>query len=86
MGEILFQIIFEIGAYFVGKTFLNIFVPNIGIEQLTKQKSSPKWKWKGFTYKKGNRKYFYAEAIQFIGLLVIVFATILLIGAFNYAN
>jgi len=82
----LFQIIFEIGAYFVGKTFINIFIPKIGIEQSNKQRSSPKWKWKGFTYKKGSKKYFYTEAIQIIGLVVIVFFTILFAGIFNYAN
>ena len=86
MGEFLFQIVFEVGAYFIGKGFVATFIPGIGIEKLAKQKSSSKWKWKGLTYKKGDKKYFYTEAIQMIGLAVIVVSFLFIIGVFKYAN
>ena len=86
MIELLFQIFIEVGAYFIGKCFAKVFIPSIDIEKLSKQKSSPKWKWKGFTYQKNDKKYFYTEAIQVIGLLIIVFVAIVLIAMVQYAN
>ena len=86
MGELLFQIVFEVSAYFIGKGFLKVFIPHIGIEKLEKQKSVPKWKWKGFVYEKGSKQYFYTEAIQLIGLLLIIFIIVLTIGIVQYAN
>ena len=73
MGEIFIHIVFEIGCYFVGKHFVRVFIPSIGVERIDEQKELKGWKWKGFTYRKGENKYFYAEAVQLIGMVVVIF-------------
>ena len=74
------------GAYYIGKFFVRVFIPFIGVEKLEKIKTTPKWKWHGFTYQKNSKKYFYAEALQVIGLLLIMVFFVLIVTIIHNAN
>lgn len=67
--EIFFHIFLEIISYPVGKFVSRIVFPNISIETDKSVKSHKSWKWDGFTYTRGSKKYFYIEGLQVIGVL-----------------
>ena len=86
IGEILGQVILEVVAYGIGKAVAIILLPHFFIEPLTEQRSMPPWKWRGFTYRKDGRRYLYTEAIQLLGLAVLLACTIGALAVAHYAN
>ncbi len=77
--EVVGQFIFEVLAYGTGKIFALVLVPHIGIEPFEQQRSAPRWKWRGFSYLKGGRRFLYTESIQLLGLgvwIIIAFGAI----------
>lgn len=82
LAELLFQIVFETIAYGIGRAFLLVLAPHIGTElEVTPPKHS--WKWRGWTFERGGRKYFFVESVQLVGLLVmIVFAVLAALAAY----
>jgi len=54
-----------------------LFLPHLGIEPLSKQKSMPRWKWRGFTYMQSGRRYLYTESVQLLGLAIVM---VLIVG------
>ena len=84
--EIIGQFLFESVAYGVGKAIAVVFLPHLKIAPLQKQKSMPRWKWRGFTYKRGSHRYLYTESIQLLGLCALILIGLALIVAVAYAN
>ena len=66
--ELIGQFLIEVLAYGTGKIFALVLIPHIGIEPFDQQRSAPRWKWRGFSYLKGNRRFLYTESIQLLGL------------------
>ena len=78
--ELIGQFIFEVLAYGTGKIFALVFVPHIGIEPFDQQRSAPRWKWRGFSYLKGGRRFLYTESIQLLGLGVWIIMALVVIA------
>lgn len=77
--ELLFQVIFEIAAFGVGRGFVMIFMPWYGVEPVTRedpQRNS--WKWRGFSYLESGRRTLRAETVQLIGLAILVGVTVMI--------
>lgn len=70
LAELLFQIVFETVAYGIGRAFLLVFAPHIGSELEVSPSPKHSWKWRGWTFQRDGRKYFYVESVQLVGLLV----------------
>lgn len=70
--ELLFQAVFETIAYGFGRAVLLVFAPHIGTEFEVATPPKHTWKWRGWTFERGGRKYFYVESVQFIGVLVMI--------------
>lgn len=77
--EVVAQFILEVLAYGVGRAVAAVFLPHFSVESLGMQKSMAPWKWRGFSYKHGSKKFLYTESIQVLGV-----ATMLLVGAAIY--
>ena len=82
--EIIGQFIVEILAYGTGKFFALVFIPRIGIEPLEQQRSAPRWKWRGFSYLKGDRRFFYTESIQLLGMAVWILVALVVVAFFHW--
>jgi len=84
--ELLFQLVFEIVLYGVGRAVLLVFAPHIGVESQTKQaKSSSKWwDWRGFSFMHNGKRYLYLESVQLVGLATIVSLIVLVVLANKY--
>ena len=78
--EVIGQFIFEVLAYGTGKIFALVLVPHIGIEPFDQQRSAPRWKWRGFSYLKGDRRFLYTESIQLLGLGVWIIIALVVIA------
>lgn len=81
MGEFVAKLALELISYPVGRVCAAFLLPWLSVEPLHKQKSAPRWKWRGFTYKRNNRTCLYTESVQLLGALtmllpVVVFALI----------
>lgn len=67
--ELIAQFVFEVLAYGTGRAFAFLLVPRLGVEPIERQRSAPRWKWRGaFTYQIGNRRFLYTESIQLLGI------------------
>ena len=77
--EVIGQFIFEVLAYGTGKIFALVFIPRLGIEPLERQRSAPRWKWRGFSYLKGDRRFLYTESIQLLGIVVWIFMALVVV-------
>lgn len=86
IGEIIFQGVFEVACYGVGKMMAIIFLPHIGIEPLEKQKAMPPWKWRGLTYEKSGKRFLYTESLQLLGLAMLIILGIGLILVMRHAG
>lgn len=78
MIEALFEILF----YYIGKFVASILFPKIHISESTQEPKLSFKKYSGLTYVKGKKKYFYTQAVTFIGLIfcIIVGTIIILIS------
>jgi hypothetical protein len=73
--ELLFHFVVEILLYQTGKFFAPVLVPHLEAEKFDRQKIMPSsFKRQGFTYRRGKKRFLYAESIVFIGLLVWLIA------------
>ena len=82
--EVLLHGFLEIFCYGVGRGFLLLVAPHYGVDT-SDDASRSKWKWHGWSFERGGRRYFYFEAVQLAGLLVI-FALLALIGLASYLS
>lgn len=73
--ESIFHVIVEILFYKTGEFFAPFLFPHLKIETFERQKIMPSsFKRQGFTYRRGKRRFLYAETISLIGLLAWLFA------------
>jgi hypothetical protein len=78
--EVVGQFLFEVLAYGTGKICALVLVPHIGIEPFEQQRSAPRWKWRGFSYLKGGRRFLYTESIQLLGLGIWIIIALVVIA------
>jgi hypothetical protein len=74
MVEFITRLILELISYPLGRACAAVLFPWLGVEPLHKQKQAPPWKWRGFTYKRGNRAFLYTESVQGLGVMVMLLA------------
>lgn len=82
--EIIGQFVFEVLAYGTGKLFALLFIPRMGIEPLEQQRSAPRWKWRGFSYLKGDRRFLFTESIQLLGIVTWIFIALVILAFFHW--
>ena len=74
------RVVLETIAYFTGKALVLVAMPGFELEPFERQRSASRWKWQGFTYSTGGRRFLYLESVQLLGLAVWI-----VVGAFVYA-
>ena len=73
IAEFLFEIVFEFVAYGVGRAFLLVLAPRYGVElDVDPGPSKRSWKWRGWSFERGGRRYFYVESVQLVGIAIII--------------
>jgi len=84
--ELLFQVVLEVVAYGVGRAVLLVVAPRCGVETQVKSPKAPKspWTWRGFSFMRAGKRYFYVEAVQVVGLAVILGLIVIVVLANNY--
>jgi len=81
--ELLFELVFEIVAYGVGRAVLMVFAPHVGVETQTKSPDRS-WSWRGWSFIRDGKRYLYIESVQLIGLAVIASLVVLVVLANKY--
>jgi hypothetical protein len=84
--ELIAQILLEVVLYGTGKLFAQILVPHVGIEPFDRQRSAAGWKWRGFTYSKGNKRFFYTESIQMLGFVVWLVVGLMILAGLHLSR
>jgi hypothetical protein len=74
MAEFVARLVLELISYPLGLACASVLLPWVSVEPLNKQKQAPRWKWRGFTYKRGNRTFLYTESVQLLGVVTILLA------------
>lgn len=75
MIEEFFKALFEILFYHIGKFVASILFPKINISESAQEPKLSFKNYSGFTYVKGKKKYFYTDAVTFIGLIFCISIT-----------
>jgi len=76
--EFIFHVVVDILAYQTGKVFARILLPHLKIEPLDRQKIAPTgFSRRSSTYRRGKRRYLYAESIQALGIAVWIVAVVI---------
>ena len=83
IGEVIFRVVAEVVLYNTGKIAAWAFAPGISVEPFAKQKSLTARQWLAFTYIRGQKRYFYTDTIQGLGLVVWLVLGGLLYGLFK---
>jgi hypothetical protein len=80
--ELLFQVVFEFVSYGVGRAVLLVLAPHYGVESQTRSPKRP-WHWRGFSFARDGKRYFYVESVQWVGfgvLVLVVLAVVLVLA------
>jgi hypothetical protein len=81
--ELLFQVVVEFVAYGIGRAVLLVVAPFSGVESVTKSPKRP-WAWRGFSFRRDGKRYFYIESVQLIGLGVMFALVAIVVLANTY--